>query len=41
MSNSIFDLEQEMLQFANVTDDIDRVTKYCIFLQVLVCCAHI
>ena len=28
MSNSIFDLEQEMLQFANVTDDIDRVTKY-------------
>ena len=28
MSNSIFDLEQEMLQFANVTDDIERVTKY-------------
>lgn len=30
MSNSIFDLEQEMLQFANVTDDIERVTKYLI-----------
>jgi len=30
MSNSIFDLEQEMLQFANVTDDIERVTKYFI-----------
>jgi len=28
MSNSIFDLEQEILQFANVTDDIERVTKY-------------
>ena len=28
MSNSIFDLEQEMLQFANVTDDIERVTKH-------------
>jgi hypothetical protein len=30
MSNSIFDLEQEMLQFANVTDDIERVTKYLV-----------
>jgi len=28
MSNLIFDLEQEILQFANVTDDIERVTKY-------------
>ena len=26
----ICDLEQEMLQFANVTDDIERVTKYFI-----------
>ena len=30
MSNSIFDLEQQMLQFANITDDIDRVTKYLV-----------
>ena len=28
MSNSIFDLEQEMLQFANVTDDIEKVTMH-------------
>ena len=26
----ILDLEQEMLQFASVTDDIERVTKYFI-----------
>jgi len=24
----IFDLEQEILQFANVTDDIERVTRH-------------
>ena len=24
----IFDLEQQMLQFANVTDDVELVTKY-------------
>ena len=30
MSNSIFDLEQEMLHFGNVTEDIERVTKYFI-----------
>ena len=26
--NSIFDLEQQILQFANVTDDIEMVTKH-------------
>jgi hypothetical protein len=30
MSNSIFDLEQQMLQFANITDDIELVTRYLI-----------
>lgn len=30
MSQSIFDLEQQMLQFANVTEDIDLVTKHFI-----------
>ena len=28
MSNSIFDLEQEMLQFANVTSDIEMVNRH-------------
>ena len=28
MSRSIFDLEQQMLQFANVTEDIDMVTRH-------------
>ena len=28
MSMSIFDLEQQMLDFANVTKDIDLVTRY-------------
>lgn len=26
--SSIFDLEQQLLQFANVTDDIEMVTKH-------------
>jgi len=28
MNNSILDLEQQMLQFANVTDDVEMVTRY-------------
>ena len=28
MSNSIFELEQEMLQFANVTEDIEMVSRH-------------
>ena len=28
MSNSIFDLEQQMLQFANITEDIELVSKH-------------
>jgi len=28
MSNSIFDLEQEMLEFANVTSDIEMVNRH-------------
>jgi len=30
MSNSIFDLEQQMLEFANITDDIAMVTRHFI-----------
>lgn len=28
MSRAIFDLEQQMLQFANVTDDIEMVNRH-------------
>ena len=30
MSNSIFDLEQQLLECWNVTDDIDLITKHLV-----------